>query len=166
MTRPRDEDLMFDPVAAILAWVVPGLGHIIIGERTRGIVLLIAIHLMMATGLLIGGIDVVDSRADRWWYLGQVLAGPIPIAVDRHHQSLKVTTRGLPDHPPPSASSPYEPSLARVNEIGTLFVTLAGMLNLMCILDVVQHPKPSPAERRERLRKSKGVVGTMEARER
>ncbi|MCK4873583.1 MAG: hypothetical protein KAS72_12750 [Phycisphaerales bacterium] len=160
--EPREQQ-QIDPLAAALAWVVPGLGHMFIGDIRRGVLLLVAIHLMMLTGLLIGGIDVVDRKDDRWWYLGQMLAGPIPVLVDRYHQSQKVvirngrTTKLAP--PPPGEDVPFEPSLARVNELGTLFVTLAGMLNLMCIIDVVQHPK------RER-RHAAGVVGSVEARER
>jgi hypothetical protein len=164
---PSDEPQQLDPLAAILAWLLPGLGHIAIGERRRGVILMIGIHLMMATGLLIGGIDVVDRVQDRWWYLGQVMAGPIPVLVDRYHQSLKVeqrhprTGRAYRTAPGPDSNPPYEPSLARVNELGTLFVTLAGMLNLMCIIDVAQHPK------KERRREpSTGVVGTVEARDR
>lgn len=165
--RHTAEPQQLDPLAAILAWIVPGLGHIFIGERRRGLILMAGIHLMMATGLLIGGIDVVDRKEDRWWYLGEMMAGPIPVLVDRYHQSLKVeqrhprTGRVILAAPSPQESPAYEPSLARVNELGTLFVTLAGMLNLMCIIDVAQHPK---VERR-RVEKP-GVVGTVEARER
>jgi Family of unknown function (DUF6677) len=165
------EPQQLDPFAAVLAWVVPGLGHIAIGQRQRGLILMVSIHLMMAVGLFIGGIDVVDRKEDRWWYMGQVMGGPIPLLIDRYHQSLKVEKRHprsgqvVLAAPGPGDNPAYEPSLSRVNELGTLFVTLAGMLNLMCIIDVAQHPKRQGERRVERPR-DEGLVGTVEARDR
>lgn len=170
MAKPATPQQL-DPLAAILAWLVPGLGHVVIGQRQRGLILMVSIHLMMAVGLLIGGIDVVDRKEDRWWYMGEVMGGPIPLLIDRYHQSLKVEKRHPRSRqtvmaaPGPADNPKYEPSLARVNELGTLFVTLAGMLNLMCIIDVAQHPKRE-VERRSERRQPEGVIGTVEARER
>jgi hypothetical protein len=50
----------------------------------------------------------------------------------------------------PADRPPNKKSLGRVNEIGTLFSTLAGMLNLICMIDVLKrHPAPrTPAARR------------------
>lgn len=43
----------------------------------------------------------------------------------------------------PADRPPNKKSLGRVNEIGTLFCTLAGMLNLICMIDVIRrHPAP------------------------
>jgi len=167
--------LVFDPFAAVLAWLVPGLGHIVIGQKERGLVILVAVHLMMATGLLVGGIDVVDKNEDRWWYMGEALAGPIPVLINKYHQKLKVevrdpvTRRVVRKAPPPGDNPAYEPSLARVNEMGTLFVTLAGMLNLICIIDVVQHPprnKRAADRADDKSARQDNLVGSVEARER
>ena len=45
------------PGAAALAWLLPGLGHLALGERQRGLVLLVAISALYSAGLLIGSIS-------------------------------------------------------------------------------------------------------------
>jgi TM2 domain-containing membrane protein YozV len=131
------------PFAAILAWALPGLGHFIIGQKRRGIIIGSTLISLFIAGLLIGSIDVVDSRRDTLWFAGQAMLGPIAIAVDFLHASLDAS--GIP-HPPTEISSPiYFTSIGRVNELGTLYCTLAGVLNLLAILDVVGRLTHIPA---------------------
>jgi hypothetical protein len=140
------------PLVAVAGWLVPGAGYALIGQRVRGLVVGVTILLLFAAGLLIGGMRVVDSayiesaqqREERErneaynpgvrapnaiartlqkpWFIGQVLAGPVAIA------SNVVATRWGGE-----AGSPY--SHARVYEIGVLYTAVAGMLNLMAIID-------------------------------
>ncbi len=142
-----------DPVGAILAAVLPGAGHWFQGERRRAVLLGAGILGLFFGGLLIGGIDVVDSRRDRLWFLGQALVGPVALATDYAHQHwLKGTDpqtgevrSPLPNEirdpsgalvpAPADARPPLSKSLAKMNEIGTLYCTVAGMLNLIVIID-------------------------------
>ena len=48
-------------LALVLAWVVPGLGHMLIGQKARGAIFFVAIHGLFAMGLLIGGIRVIKA---------------------------------------------------------------------------------------------------------
>jgi hypothetical protein len=124
----------------ILAWIVPGLGHVLIGEKKRGIIVGVTLLSMFIAGLLIGGIDVVDRRNDFLWYCGEVLIGPLAVAVDQYHASLDTYDRPTHRYIPPSPTDnprPYSVSLGRVNELGTLYCTLAGVLNLLAILDLI-----------------------------
>ena len=135
----------FTPTAALLAWVWPGLGHISLGERKRGVLIMIGVLFLFMSGVLIGGIDSVDRRDDRLWFLAQALCGPIALVVDyanlalleplprdvneRYLQGDKKTLRRL-----------EQTGLSRVNEMGTLFSALAGLMNLVVILDALHAP--------------------------
>ena len=146
------------PLAAALAWLFPGLGHWAIGERARGAIVGLTLLSLFAAGLLVGGLDVVDFRRDRIWFAGQALMGPLAIGVERLHVALDPEPIGImrdrkqtyvyPFPQPPTATREpeYYPSIGRVNELGTLYCTLAGVLNLLVILDVVGRVTHIPSE--------------------
>lgn len=119
------------PLAALATWLLPGLGHWLIGERQRGAIVGITLVGMFLVGLIVGGIDVVDQRRDPLWFAGQVMIGPLGVGVAFYHRHLDRV--GRPSPPPPAPA--YEVSVGRINELGTLYCTLAGVLNLMVILD-------------------------------
>lgn len=135
----------WQPHAAVAAWILPGLGHLILGQRRRAAVLAAAVGGLWLLGVLIGGIGVIDhqdySEGSRvkfsLWFLGQMLTGP-SIAADAYHQHLKATSQRLFGHLPQPQDKPrpvYVPSFGHVSETGTLFTALAGMLNLLVIID-------------------------------
>ncbi len=140
-------------MAAILAWLWPGLGHISHGELRRGLLIMFGVLFLFLGGVLIGGIDSVDRKDDRLWFLAQVLCGPIALVVDFTNQSK---LKGLPD----DWVDRYErgdaavrtqltrKSLGHVNEMGTLFSALAGLMNLVAILDALH-----PPHRRDEMRR-------------
>ncbi len=147
--------------AAVLGWVLPGLGQIVIGEKRRGIMALIGILGLFITGVFIGGIDCVDKDEDRLWFAGQVVAGPIAIgtayANDFFLKSGRATEllptppsmaemmRGVTPKPIPAAKG-----LAHANEFGTLLCFLAGLLNLVVIMDaLVRVEGQCPYDRRQ-----------------
>ncbi len=184
------------PIAAALAFVFPGLGHLYLRRKRRAAMVALGVLGLFFTGLLTAGIDAIDSGAwyitriaamtgkpapftrtdgDPIWFLGEMFCGPIAFGVDYYHQTrLKVidssgTLRtawpneirnpktGAPIQvrddennqaiqftdpatgqvrmSTPADRPPYIKPLARVAEIGTLSCTLAGMLNLIAIID-------------------------------
>lgn len=125
-------------LAAIAAWAVPGLGHYLLGQPKRGVILLISIGLLWTAGLLVGGISVIDRQDHPAWYLGQMLLAP-SVAVNYVHQYLP--------EPMPGPSPAYTPSIARVQEQGILYTALAGLLNLLAILDVLYRDPADPRHR-------------------
>ncbi len=129
-------------VAPILAWLIPGLGHWSLGYRQRAIFIGIGILSMYICGLLIGSVNVINKTDGFWWYCGQTMIGPATPAINAWRASHK-----YPDDPADSsnATTYASPSFAKVNEVGTLYTTLAGMLNLMMILDVLyKSPNSTP----------------------
>lgn len=130
-------DRQFNPTAAVLAWLWPGLGHISLGHARRGRLIMFGVLFLFVGGVLIGGIDCVDRRSDRLWFLAQSVCGPIAFAVDVANQRY---VKSLPAQQYAAAVALNKP-----NEMGTLFCALAGLMNLVVILDALYFaPKPLP----------------------
>lgn len=158
------------PLIALCGWLVPGLGYWLIHQRARAIISGSVILLTFLFGLLIGGIRVIDvpgydpagqpkmvrpvrGRDDiavwalkfdfkgevlnKPWYIAQSLTGPTNIVAT--WASLKAADAG------------HRMSTARVFDIGTLYTAVAGMLNLLVIMDATyratrpyEPPAPGP----------------------
>ena len=164
------EPIGFNPVAGLLAFLVPGAGHVFLGQTRRGVLIGAGVLVMFFGGMLVGGLAVVDSRSgrleNRISFFGQAAVGPVAIAVDRLHQSMfkgmdldtnKVRAlnpgevllgagdprngRGFPviatADPARGEGPPYVRSQGKVQEIGLLYTVIAGMLNLIVILDAL-----------------------------
>lgn len=147
MTEPE-----FNPMAGVLAWLWPGLGHISLGQRRRGGFIMFGVLFLFLGGLLIGGIDCVDRQRDFLWFLAQAVCGPIAFAADWINQNaIQSLASAQPDR--------YYRFIAlnKPNEMGTLFSALAGLMNLVVILDAMFYvPKTevAPASTPERRRAS------------
>ena len=62
--------------AGVLSWILPGLGHILLGHRGLGIVCFIAVTFPYFTGLAFGGLkDSVNPTTNRWLFLAELGAG-------------------------------------------------------------------------------------------
>lgn len=139
----------FNPLAAFFGWIVPGLGHFTIGERARGVLVLAGVVFLWICGIFIGGIDSVDRKEDRLWFFAQAGAGPIAFAVDGLNNSLLKTGRfgELIDAPNPRRDNSKNTqvstlkSVAHMNEYGTLFTALAGLMNIVALLDAGSRPR-------------------------
>jgi hypothetical protein len=155
--KPK-EPPQFNPLAGLAAFAFPGLGHFLFGDRRRGIFAATGVLGLFFGGILIGGIDVIDRQEAKFWFIGQALVGPMAFGIDHIHQTqFKVIERdtggviqrraalpsegrdagGAPRPLQPGEKPPNIRSLAKVNEIGTLFSTIGGMLNLIIILDAM-----------------------------
>jgi hypothetical protein len=150
-------------LVAAAGWALPGAGYWLIGQRARGVVIGATILVLFLLGVLISGVRVIDvpgydlagqrvraNRAghritpkspqwdgSRWiltsgrgvlsevaskpWFIPQLVTGPITIVTAV--ASVQAAERGIPRvH-------------ARLADIGTLYTAIAGMLNLMAIID-------------------------------
>lgn len=124
------------PMVALAGWLLPGAGYWMIGQRTRATVVGVTILLVFVFGILVSGIRVVQAPdmtspgnplqrvLTKPWFIGQVLTGPVGIVSAVISDKL--------------ASSPtyaQAEGKARLAEIGTLYTAVAGMLNLLTIID-------------------------------
>jgi len=118
------------PLAALCGWLVPGAGYWLLGERLRAAIVGIAVVLVFAAGVLVGGIRVVDAPAslgvgavlEKPWFIGQVLTGPVSVAAALWSNQV-------------AQNEPDRISHSRSWEIGTLYTAVAGMLNLLAVID-------------------------------
>jgi hypothetical protein len=130
------------PLAAILAWVLPGLGHWWLGQRVRAIRVFAGMAVLILGGLLIGGVDSVDSKNDPLWFYAQVCCGPVVLGIDALNQSV---VKNMPEDDQLAWRS-----LGHVNSIGTLFIGLAGLMNVVVILEALYPRQEQRRERRSR----------------
>ena len=131
------------PLAAILAWLVPGAGHFYLGLRKRAVLLFIAIELTFFIGLYIGTLRIVNPAQSMFWFLAQILTGLNTIVA-----YLFSTT--LPNLYPGSKETViYDWSY----NMAVLYTVVAGLLNLLAVLDTIVRAgranidqAPSPAD--------------------
>ena len=173
MSQPsRENNSPPPPLVALVAWLIPGAGYWMLGQRARALTTGITIVALFAFGLLIGGVRAlevpgwdddgtkvrVNARGEKvkpdygyaytqakWvmtrnplielrakpWSTAQVLAGPVAMA----GSAWSVWASTDPDGPDGSAEPPGATSHSRINEIGVLYTAVAGMLNLLTIID-------------------------------
>ncbi len=196
---PQTSEDQMNFTAGLLGFVFPGAGHLYLRQTRRGVLASIGVLGLFLGGLLIGGIDVVDRKEDKWWFLGQALVGPMTFAVDYYHQNRlkaypldpaevasgriradrlaalprrslmpgekrmvgevqtiaptrETDAQGRPTErvavgqtlkiayvapAGPGEGPPNTKSIGRMNELGMLSVTIAGMLNFIIMLDAL-----------------------------
>lgn len=137
------------PLAGLLSWVVPGLGHIYLGNRARGLVCLIAITATFWTGIAIGGAGTTIDPSERTlWFSAQMCSGANALAGYAMHNAVV------------SRWTPTDRAEAMANwtssEVGVHYTGVAGLLNILVVLDAlaraeVLEPR-ALARRREPLR--------------
>ncbi|HEX4053252.1 MAG TPA: DUF6677 family protein [Tepidisphaeraceae bacterium] len=178
-------------LVGLCAWLVPGGGYFLLGQRSRALVVGITVIALFLAGILVGGIRIMDppgwgtygymdqlvQRADRGrvaydteptrvepssaaqaqdprnddhdkivgsalinepiaelsdkpWFVGQILCGPLTLVASAVsvHLAKPTTDSPIPQEGVPSSHS-------RSWEIGALYTAVAGMLNLLVIID-------------------------------
>jgi ABC-type xylose transport system permease subunit len=131
------------PIVGLLAWLVPGLGHIYLGYRSRGLVFLVTITATFWTGVAIGGVQgTVAPRARTLWFVAQLFTAGNALAAYGVHYYVD----------PVSARSPKQSVAAHwaSAEIGVHYAGVAGLLNLLVIFDVIGCADPSLGSTRRR----------------
>jgi hypothetical protein len=80
----------------------------------------------------------LDEIRNKPWSIAQVMTGPLSMAAA--YGSVAASQRPIEDGPPRGAKSH-----ARVNEIGVLYTAVAGMLNLLVMIDAAHRAAREPA---------------------
>jgi len=120
MTRnPKETHLLFLLTVGLCGWLIPGGGYFLLNEKKRAIIIFAAITLTFFTGLYIGSIGVIDPAGSKFPYAGQLINSPAVAIIGYHTRGGGYNVFGKP------------------REIGQLYTGLAGMLNLLCIINAV-----------------------------
>jgi hypothetical protein len=139
------KDALSPQTAALLAWLVPGLGHFYQGRTVKGIVFLLCLCGTFFYGLYLGGGHVVYMKWDdderHLSYFAQIGAGALALPglvqwIRANRGAGPLPLLGSFQAPPKKAElDAYHKKLGRWWEIGTVYTMLAGLLNVLVIYD-------------------------------
>jgi len=181
-TQPAEEvvDLKDPVLAAFLAWLIPGLGHLYQGRLAKAVLFFVCIMSTFAYGVYLSsdremgvGRAVYFSWRDndlRLAYLCQVGVGlsALPAIVQAHRMdnNKKVwwhgfmappLLTGLPNIDHRENQNLDQPDLNILNrrlhrffELGTVFTMIAGLLNILAIYDAFGGPVPIQPKKDEK----------------
>ncbi len=113
-------------VVGLAAWAVPGGGHFIIKERKRGIIIFVTVTLTFLAGLYVGSIAVIDRVGAKPWYAAQIMTSPAVGLIGNMVEMSKT-----------EADEPKYVSFGKSHDVGQIYTSVAGMLNLLCIISAV-----------------------------
>ena len=139
------------PVAALVfGWIFPGAGHAYAGQRGKAVLFGVLITGLLAAGFAMGrGTNILYEE---WWYAPQLGAGG-PAAV---LTPISSRLAGPPDKSR-GGGRPNADYADPVREIGTLYTAIAGLLNLLVMMDAyVLLAYPGEKRERERAREAGG----------
>ena len=117
----KEKQTLFLLIVGLLAWLVPGAGHFVLKEKKRSIIIFVTIVLTFCIGIYIGSIGVINLFGATPWYVvgAQIMNSPMVLVLGRLTAGGAYPVHGWP------------------NEIGQIYTSTAGLLNLLCIVNAV-----------------------------
>lgn len=152
--EPREIEIK-DPVGAgLLAWLIPGLGHLYQGRTAKGILYFLFINLVFVIGLILGSNPEVgwarvvyfdhQQPMERLHFFGQAGIGvaAVPALVQAYRASQDGMQRDQFMYPPLGENDKdrLHDELGRNFDLGTVYTMIAGLLNILVIYDAVSGP--------------------------
>ncbi len=117
--------------AGLLSWVLPGLGHLYIGDRTRGIVCMVTIVVTFWTGVAIGGVRAtVDPQERTLWFFAQLCSGGNVGAAYLLRGDAPRASRTVSSAQVAAWAGPWVSA-----DVGVHYTGVAGLLSILVILD-------------------------------
>jgi len=109
----------FAPASQVFAgWLVPGLGHLMQGRRKRALIVFAMLVGLLVIGTLLAEGSNLDRERHFYYWSGQFMAGVPVMVLEALHGHARVTHD------------------IRYADVGLVFGCLAGLLNILCLLDV------------------------------
>lgn len=105
-------------LTGVCAWWIPGAGHWLIGERKRAAIIFISLVFAFTFGIYVGSIAAIEVKSP--WFYAQIFFSPV-VGYIAHL----------------SGSVFHLDSFGRPREIGEIYTGIAGMMNLLCIVNAV-----------------------------
>jgi len=112
----------FAGVVATAAWIVPGLGHLMLRRWGRAVVFFASVAALAVTGILLRGRIFTSGNGDLFDLLGFLA----DLGAGAFYVAARTVENGGADV-----------SVA-AGDYGTRFFATAGVLNLLCVLDAYQ----------------------------
>ena len=109
-------------LAAIMAWLVPGLGHLLLGRWGRGLLFFVAVGGLVVTGYLLRGNVFPPHSGDPFGTLGFLADATTGVF---YYFSRFFEAAG--------------PDVSRAaGDYGTRFIAAAGVVNVLAVLDTIE----------------------------
>ncbi len=128
--------------AGVAAWVLPGLGHWIVGARRKAIIFFAVVASAITTGFALhGNLAVTDPRTpfiSRLQVVTNLAMGPIEPAMRATLYGALVYNGGdalLPGPQRPALERRRARSFSTFSSYGTTYLLAAGLMNILLILD-------------------------------
>ncbi len=148
------------PMVAAMGWVLPGSGYWLLGQKSRALVVGITILCIWMIGLAVGGVRVIevpgfdefgrripdarllDQLRDKPWSIARVLVGPVAVVSGSLSvYAARPADGGVLDE----SRAPL--AHARLWEIPVLYTAVAGMLNLIALIDAAHRARHARGDR-------------------
>lgn len=139
------------PLAAVLAWFVPGGGHFFLGYRAHALIAFVVITTTFWSGVAIGSVQgTVAPNARKLWFMAQICTGDNALAAVALHYAVDADSYRSPK------LNPKAQWLSA--EVGVHYTGVAGLLNLLLIIDAVVRADPSYRGSKPRSRIQEGAT--------
>jgi len=128
-------------VSCLLAWLVPGGGHLYLGKRKRGLVFFIVVLATFVLGCLNQGHAYLIDQDQPLSYLAtmtNIATGPMEL-ISRYSTYDRLVYRLPADENSAQAAHLLDTMRQKVKEVsdeyGTTFLLTAGLMNILLMLD-------------------------------
>ena len=101
----------------LLTWLVPGWGHFYLGQKAKGIYYFVLITITFFLGVLLANFCNVNIDRFPWHYAGEIFYGSATLLVQNLTRSVNID------------------EFNRFLDYGTLITTVAGLLNIVVMVD-------------------------------
>jgi hypothetical protein len=132
----KDNHALFLIVVGSAAWLVPGGGHFALGQQRRAGVIFVTILLTFLLGLYVGSLGVIDPVGAKPWYAAQIMNSPAVLLLGAHVMLVQRQAETGQMDVQEAGTVPYR-VYGRPNEIGQIYTSIAGLLNLLCIVNAI-----------------------------
>lgn len=150
MSKKPEASVLRVPLAALLGWLVPGAGHFLLGYRHQAVIAFVVITATFWSGVAIGSVQgTVAPNSRKLWFMAQLGSGGNALAATGLHRFVD----------PASFASTKQSTAAHwlSAEVGVHYTGVAGLLNLLLIIDAIVRADPSFRSQRSRRRLDEGV---------
>lgn len=118
-TRSKEGHYLMLLIIGLAGWLVPGGGHLVLKKYKHAIIIFVTIAATFGIGLYIGSVGVINPVGAKPWYVAQIMNTPAVAALGQITKAEEYAVYGRP------------------NEIGQIYTSIAGLLNLLCIVNAV-----------------------------
>ena len=116
-----EEKRSTNPVSlVILGWAIPGAAHVVVGRKDKALLYFFLVLGTFIAGWIISDCGNVYFEQYRWHMFLQTCTGVVAFVIGIFGEVAEPKMTGM-----------------RLFEIGTLYTTVAGLLNILVVMDAV-----------------------------